>query len=495
MGVVFRQSVKSSIVIFAGALLGALIIFLQQEYFPKQEFGFIRNFTNQAVVASQVTMLGMNIVLAIYIHRYDAKDPRKPVLITLSLLIPIAITAVLSLLYFLFRPFIIDLYRPVDRPYIDQFYIWLPLFTLLWSILLLLEHYLNSQMKIAISVMMREVVLRVFNIAVIALYILGWIDFDQFVIWSVLIYVFPIIFLWMVCRKTEGFSISFNWKLLKKDEHKEIIHFAWYHTLMGVSLNLLGYLDSLMLAPLDKKGVSSVAEYSVALFIVTIMQIPYRGMGYSALPDLTKAYEANDTARVKNLFKRAGINILIVAIAMWALIVLNMDNAVRILNKGYASVTMLVVILSIGKLVDMASGLNNEMISVSKHYKFNFYISLVLVALIFIFNWFLIPRYGIYGAALGTTLASVIFNISKFIFLWVKMRLQPFTKGSLGVLAAGGCAIIAGYLLPFMGNPFIDAVIRSVLILIVYGGLLILLRPSEDLNNFLASIKKNKRLF
>ena len=97
MGIVFRQSIKSSVVIFAGALLGALIIYLQQLYFPKQEFGFIRNFTNQAVVASQVTMLGMNIVMAIYIHKYPSGDARKPVLITLSLVLPIFITGILSL--------------------------------------------------------------------------------------------------------------------------------------------------------------------------------------------------------------------------------------------------------------------------------------------------------------------------------------------------------------------------------------------------------------
>jgi O-antigen/teichoic acid export membrane protein len=373
--------------------------------------------------------------------------------------------------------------------------VWLPIFTLLWSLLLMLEHYLNSQLKIALSVMMREVVLRIANIGVIILFVAGYINFDWFVIGSVLIYLIPIVFLWVVCAKTEGFGISFNWKLINRDEYKDIIHFAWYHTLMGISLNLLGYLDALMLAPLDKNGVSSVAEYSIAVFIITIMQIPYRGMGYSALPDLTKAYEAKDMLKVENLFKRAGINILIVAVGMWLVIVLNMHNAVLILNKGYESVTMLVLILSLGKLVDMATGLNNEMISVSKHYKFNFYISLVLVALIFVFNRILIPIYGVYGAALGTTLALVCFNIAKFIFLWSKMRLQPFTKGSIWVIVAGVGAGFMVYWLPFIFNPFVDAFVRSGLILVLYGVLLIVFKPSDDLNHFLASVKKNKRLF
>lgn len=495
MGIVFRQSVKSSIVIFAGALLGALIIYLQQLYFPKQEFGFIRNFTNQAVVMSQVTMLGMNIVLAIYIHKYPPGDARKPVLITLSLLIPVVITSLLSVFYFLLKPQIIHLFKPVDQPFVDHFYLWLPIFTLLWSVLLLLEHYLNSQLKIALSVLMREVVLRVFNIVVIVLFVAGYFSYNQFVIGSVLIYLFPIIFLWIVCKKTEGFGISFQWHLISRKEFNDIIHFAWYHTLMGISLNLLGYLDALMLAPLDKSGVSSIAEYSIAVFIITIMQIPYRSMATAALPDLTKSYEVGDMEKVNQFFKRAAINVLIVAVGMWLLIVLNMHNAVLILNKGYDSVTMLVVILSIGKLVDMATGLNNEMISVSKHYKFNFYISLVLVGLIFVFNRMLIPIYGVYGAAMGTTLALVIFNIAKLLFLWKKMKLQPFTTSSLLVLAAGISTGILCYFLPFFFHPIVDVCIRSAIIIVVFGLLLILLKPSQDLNHFLASVKKNKRLF
>jgi O-antigen/teichoic acid export membrane protein len=199
--------------------------------------------------------------------------------------------------------------------------------------------------------------------------------------------------------------------------------------------------------------------------------------------------------KVENLFKRAGINILIVAVGMWLLIVLNMHNAVLLLNKGYESVTWLVVILSLGKLVDMGTGLNNEMISISKHYKFNFYISLVLVGLIFVFNRLLIPMYGVYGAALGTTLALVCFNIAKFIFLWNKMRLQPFSRGSIWVIVAGVVAGVVGYWLPFLFNPFADVAVRSGVILLLYGVLLIVFKPSEDLNHFLASVRKSKKLF
>lgn len=496
MGIVFRQSVKSSIVIFVGALLGMLIIYLSTQLIPKAEFGFLRYFTSQAVVASQVTMLGMNIVLAIYIHRFEADDPKKPVVITLSLLIPVVVTALLSLFYFLLKPQVLQWYHVAeDRANIDAFYAWLPLFTLFWSLLLLLEHYLNSQLKVAISVMMREVVLRILNIGVIVAYAFGAIGFEGLVIGSVLIYVVPIGLLWFFCSKTTGFKLSFNWKLLSRKEHLELLHFAWYHMLMGISLNLLGYLDSLMLGPLDKKGMGSVAEYAVAVYIMTFIQIPYRAMATAALPDLTKSYESGEMTKVKDFFQRAAINTLIAAIGMSLLILLNMNNAVLVLQKGYENISWIVAILVVGRLADMATGLNNEMISISKHYKFNFYISIVLVGLIFVFNWFLIPQYGVFGAAWGTSLALIFFNGAKLIFLWNKMKLQPFSSGSWKVLVAGLCAGALGYWLPFVLNPILDAFVRSTLVLAIYTLLLVFMRPSSDLNHFLANVKANKRLF
>lgn len=496
MGIVFRQSVKSTLVIFAGALLGALTIFISTKYIPQQQFGIIKYITNQAVVASQLTMIGMNIVLAIYIHKYKDDDPRKPVLITISLAIPVAITILLSGLYFLFKPIILTtLYQPADRAYMDRFYVLTPLFTLFWTLLLLLEHYLNSQMKVAKSVMMREVVVRLLNIGVVLLYIFNYIGINMLIIGSVLIYVVPIIFLWFFCKQTPGFALSFRWSVISKAEQKDILHFAWYHMLVGISINLLGYLDSLMLAPLDKSGMASVAEYTVAVFVISFLQIPYRAMATASLPDLTKSYEAGDMLLVETFFKRSAINTLIAAIGMCVLIVMNMDNVVRILDKDYASVYWLVIILAIGKLIDISTGLNNEMISISKHYKFSFYLSMFLVLMIFLFNWYLIPRIGVFGAAWGTTLALIIFNITKYIFLWWKMRLQPFSKGSVLVLIAGIAAAIAGYLLPFLVNPFVDATVRSIIVLGVYVALLLAFKPSEDLSHFLASIKKNKRIF
>jgi O-antigen/teichoic acid export membrane protein len=356
-------------------------------------------------------------------------------------------------------------------------------------------------MKVAIAIFMREVVLRLLNILLIVLFIFKYISFDALMYGTVFVHIVPVAILFILSKRTKGFKLSFDWTIFSKKEKKEIIHFAWYHLLTGITLSVMGLIDSLMLSPLDKGGMNTVGVYSIAVFIMSIVVIPYRSMSTASVPDLTRSFEANDMDRMRNLFQRGGINILIAAVAMSIIILMNTPNAVIFLNslsttgEDYSALYGVVPILVLGRLIDMGTGLNSEVLSISKHYKFNFRISIVLIVLMFLFIGALVPRMGIYGAAWGATLALILFNISKMIFLWVKMRLQPFSKKSLGVVVSGAIAMLSVYFIPYKFDPIIDTSIRTTIMMVVYLSMLILLKPSVDLNEYLLSIKKNKRLF
>ena len=81
--------------------------------------------------------------------------------------------------------------------------------------------------------------------------------------------------------------------------------------------------------------------------------------------------------------------------------------------------------------------------------------------------------------------------------------MQPFTSGSLLVIVAGAAALAAGYYFPYFFesarhiyvHTFLDVAMRSTVIITVYMIMLYWLKPSKDLQEYLASVKKNKRLF
>lgn len=495
MGIVFRQSVKTSLVILAGAILGAATIFLSLQYLPKQQLGYTRTLTNQAVIATQILLLGLSSTLSVYIHKYDDTDPKKPTLISIVLLLPIIIIIVASIFYFIFRSSLINLFQPQDIPFIRRYFSLLPLYAAFFIYQTILEQYLSSQMKLAIAVFLREILLRALNITLIFLFGFGFINFDVFMTSTVFIYAIPILFLFMLSARIKSFRLILNLKLFSAIEYREMIHFAWYHSLLSISITLIGSLDVLMLAPLDKHGLSSVAIYTNAVFIMSLLQIPYRAMVPATFPILTQAYEAKDYAKVKDLFSRSSLNILIATVLVAILIGCNIQNAVSLMRKGYEAIVPLTIIMMVGRLADIATGMNDHVLSISNYYKINFYLSLGVVVLMVVFNILFIPSFSIYGAAWSTTLALILYNIAKLIIVRKRLNLMPFSSNTWRVLLAGTPPLLAGIFIPYILNPYIDTVIRSIVILILYVTMLIWLKPSDDIMVYIATVRKNKRLF
>lgn len=498
MGVVLRQSVKTTFVIFFGALLGAVINFVYIYAMSKTELGLLTNILYQGSIIQFLALLGTGHLIATYIQKYDVDDEKRKVLIGFSCVVTIIANVLFTTLYFSLKSFVLSRYQVQDREYLNKFYHLLPVLSVVWSLMSVFEFYLYSQSKAAITTFMKEILLRAFNLLLIGAFFYKILSFSGFMVSSVLVYTVPTILLVYFARKTQGFGISFNYKVFSKEEYKELIHFSWYHLLLGFAMNVLGAIDLLMVGALDKTGMESIAIYRNAVFLVSIMIIPYKAITLASFPTLNQTYIENDTQKMHSLFHRSAVNILIVAIGMFLLIALNLDNFIAFINQlksGYDDVKPIVLILMIGQLVNMGTGLNNEMLSISKYYRYGFYTAIILLALTVILNRIFIPQYGIYGAAWSSTAALAIFNIIKSVVVWRKLKMSPLSSNTYKVLIAGAIAGCAGYVLPFCVNLYADTILRSVIIIVAYTIALLLLRASDDVNNYINALLKTRKLY
>ena len=503
MGIVFRQSAKNWIVVCMGAFFGALIIWLSTKYIPQRQYGFIGTLTNYAVAGSQILLFGLNNTLAVYIHRYASDDRKRKLLLALCLIFPAIIMTIVSIAYYSLRSWILNHFQLDDRPYMEHYFMWVPVFTLLFIYLVILELYLGSQMKVAISAFMREVVLRIVNIVLILLFAFGYINFSALVAGTILIYLLPVLIFFLLAVKTKGFGFSFQLNSFTWSEYKDLIHFSWYHFLLNVSVLLMAYMDALSLPFYDKNGFNSVAIYRPAVFLISFLMLPSKALMPASFTVLAKAFSENDKEKARDIFVRVSINMLIPTIGIAILLCCNLQNAVSVIKNGYSEIIPVFLILFIGRIVDCATGMNDQVLSITNHYKFNFYLSVILIVILFIMIRVFVPVYSIYGAAWSTTIAIILFNIAKYLFVWKKVGMQPFSKNTVLVIIAGLPAFAAGYFFPYFFNPerhvyvhtFIDVIMRSTVIIIIYLLMLLWLKPSKDLEEYIASIKKNKRLF
>ena len=494
MGIVFRQSIKTTIVTFTGTLLGALTIYLYTVVLSQQVNGFVRNMFNYAGLLQMFAVVGTTGTVSTFILKYPEGQKRNTVF-TMCLFVPLAAVLITIVPYIFYQPRILRLYHPIDRPLVATYYMLMPLLVLLWSYMALFENFLIGQHKTAVSTFMREIALRIINLAIICLFYFKAISFTTFLVGSVLIYGIPPLLMIAIALRIPHFRFSLRQGELGRKDYRALIHFSWYHLLMSVSVVAMAYIDSNILGVLSPMGLAAVAIYTTAVFIASVAIVPYRAMSAAVSPTFNRTYLDKDMPQLQNAFNRAAINALLISVLMVIIIGTNLHNAVAILRPEYKMVGPIVLIIMIGRLAEAGSGFNTEVINVSEYYKYNFRISIVLLFMVILFCFLLIPRFDIYGAAWATTISLILFNVAKALFAYKKLDLQPFSFKTLLILFSGAIAALAGYFLPHITNPFVDAMVRTFVILIVYGAMLLWLKPSEDLTTYLRSIRENKRLF
>jgi len=133
-------------------------------------------------------------------------------------------------------------------------------------------------------------------------------------------------------------------------------------------------------------------------------------------------------------------------------------------------------------LIEMAAGASDVILLHSRYYRFNTILIMVLALFLFLTNLIFIPIYQITGAALATALSILLYTLIKFAFLWIKFELQPFTKSAIWVILALGVTWLLVSQIPILDIVFIDIIVRSIIITILFMGIVISFKVSGDMN-------------
>ena len=136
---------------------------------------------------------------------------------------------------------------------------------------------------------------------------------------------------------------------------------------------------------------------------------------------------------------------------MFGNVVLNIEQAINVLKLDslYLQGIQAMIILGLMRVIDAGTGVNNIVIQTSNRWRFDFYSGIILLALIFPLNYFLIKQFGIIGSAYAQLISFVIYNIIRFEFIRRTFNMQPFSsKTAYSILLAIGAFALAY----FIGN-------------------------------------------
>jgi O-antigen/teichoic acid export membrane protein len=492
MGIIVKQSLISTILTYVGVLIGYFnLLYLFPQYLSLEEIGLQRTIQDMAMLLVPFVQLGVSQLLIRYFPLFKAKSYYSE-LISLIFIFFLTACIIFSSVFYVFKENISD-YFSTNSGLVNTYLGYIFGLAILMALHQVLVAISQSLRNIILPNFLKEVMLRALTLVNIMLFAFQVISFHQFILILISAYTFNFFVLLIYLLLKKAITITFRFEHLKWNEIQGMLAYALFTFLGASGILIIGKVDSIMVASM--LGLDALGIYSTAFYIAVLIELPKRAIAQIGMSIIATAYKNNNVSEIKAIYKKSSINNLIIGSLLFIGIWINLDNIFSIMPNSelFKVGKWIVLIIGAGKLIDMIAGLNGEIIVMSKHYRINVYLVVLLTLFTILANYLLIPIYGLEGAAIGSSLALLFFNLSKFGFLYWKESIQPFSLKTLVVILIASLTLLTGLYLPVFDNPYVDILYRSIIATFLFGSLILWLKPSEDIQNLITGfIKKFK---
>jgi O-antigen/teichoic acid export membrane protein len=379
-------------------------------------------------------------------------------------------------------------------PSLAQYFNYVYPYTFFLLIFYWLEAFAWGLRKGVYSNFLRETLIRILTTLLIIAFGLKFIDLAVFLTLFSLLYVIPSLLLLINLIQSQQFSFkSLQISSVTRRLKGKMFSFALF-VFAGQFFNLLARTnDTFQIVVL--RGLNDAAIFAIATYVSAILEIPQRSLNSISIPVLATSWKNKDFANIKHIYHKSVSNLLAIGLLLFGLIWLNTDNLVNFLNwvsnkeaGGYDAISKLIFILGLAKLIDLATGVNSQIIGTSNFWKFDFFTNLFYILLSLPLNYYLIKNYNLEGLAYSNLIALCLYNSIRFLFLYKKFKLQPYTfkHGLFLVLSIG--LILLVHQIPSVNNIVANIFLQSSVFGISFYLLVSWINPApealEIVNNF-----------
>lgn len=507
MGIIRKQSVYSSLFIYTGFIIGAinvLLLFPNERFFKPEEFGLTRLLLDVATVASIFCTLGISPAIVKFYPFYNAYVKKEELdLPFISLLVMVVGVGILLLTGTLLENAIIRKFSGRSPLFVDYFYLVYPM-AIGMAVLSVLESFAWSFRRTVLPVFVREVLVRFITTVLVLLVFTRVLDFRQFINLYSLLYLPGAVILLVVLARKERLTLRFRLSHVTRRIGKQVATFSLF-IFSGQVLNILARtIDAIIIASVSSGGLIDTAVFTVATYLVTLMEVPLRSVTGIGGAIIAQAWKDRDMARLHSIYKKTALNLSLLGAGIFGILLLNINNAVIYLGPTYTPLVEIVLILGFSKMIDLGTGLNSNILLSSKYWKLDFITNAFLVLLSSLLNYVLVKKMGLIGSAYANLISFAIYNLVRFVAIWKLFHMQPFTFNNLRMLIIAGSCFFAAWLIPTMPGIVLDSLLRTFVFAVLYATLIVRLRISEDINAlvglmigrataFFSLIKKGKR--
>lgn len=486
MGIVQNQSIKNTIITFFGFGIGAInALFLYTQFLGKEPYGIVSTVLSGANILMPLMAFGAQNTLIRFFSQYKTEKEREEFL-TFMLFMPLVFIIPISLGFYLFYEQISSGWFK-ENPSLEPYFWLIPIVGLFMAYFEVFYAWAKVHMQSVIGNLISEVLVRVIVMGLLFALHFNWIDKSTCIYGIAFSYLAQLIVMKL-------YAISIKMPVLRfviPANIKEIFNYSMFIIISGGVAVMLVDFDKVMIP--FYIDISENAVYSVAIFISTVIIVPYRSMNQIVAPITAKLMAENKYDELNDLYKKSAINLQVIGGFIMMLIFLNIKELYKVIPDEYSGGIWVVFMIGLCKFYDIILGNNNSIIVNTKYYRTVLLFGVFTVVLMIVLNMIFIPLYGIEGSAFATLLTILIYNTIKLLYVVKKMNLYPFTNKTLTSFGVLIITFLIFYFWDFSFHPIINIGLKSILITVFYVMINYKLEISEEVNQVMNSILKKIR--
>ncbi len=488
MGIIGKQTIKGSFFSYLGVAFGFITVgILWPRLLDPEQIGVINFLIAISAILAHIGSLGINSVSIRLFPYFRDKETRHHGFLFMALLFLSAGIIIIFIYYFLFKERIIA--NNTGKSFLVARYAY---FIIPFTIATLLFNLFDSLHKViynaVIGVFVKDFIFRLLNLVLILLYAWLAFRFNLFLNIYFIIFSIPALVLIISLYRTHQFDLSADPGFVRKDMRRSVADVSLFGLMGGMGTLIISNIDKIMInrfIDLEATGI-----YSIAFLFGAIITLPSRPLSKIATTIIAESWKKNDTETIRTIYSKSCLNQFIFAGLVFLLVWLNIDLVFQIIPPAYETGKYVILFMSLAGLVEMATGLNGMILSTSKYYRYQSIFIFFLLFLVILTNWIFIPKFGITGAAIASLLSTIIYNLVRAGFLYLKFKMQPFNYKFLIIAAVLLLAYLAGSYLQTIDHWLLRTVLIILSVLVLYLIPILLLKVSVDINSSLSSSYK-----
>lgn len=359
--------------------------------------------------------LGLPNAIISYLGLYKIEDHFSQFILKKGLKIVLLASIIPSGIYFFFKEFIAsDIFGNIKLiPYLK-----IIAFTLPFAIIheFILNFFIATKKFLKFNIFMFLVPNFIFLLLLATISIQNENESLTFVFYSIAISITLIMECFFAFKKTET-------AIFKKLSTKQILQFSSPMMVSSLFLFLLNWTDVFMLGFLT--STREVGIYNVAYKLASLSMLVIISVNVVLAPKISELYQSNQLIELHKTIRKLTRIVFLITIPIVLFLIIFSEFILGMFGTNFIEGQTALIIITIGMLLNVLTGNVDQILNMTDNPKILKNITLFGFVITVALNSFLIPKYGINGAAIASLITNIVFNV--VCLLYIKKKLGFYT--------------------------------------------------------------------